>query len=207
MMGHLTEQNRFRENLMVDEYYLQFNAVSEFDPPQYGIDLNELPTIVGAAYRGHGKKEDSHSIDPPACIRLDLEDLKCFEIVERQFQQWGVTFANAIALQPSNPAFPPHSGKIVLIGAPKSGFLEATFIKPVRFVSGFITSSRRAVLAAYDSDDQAIAHAELPSSNLAGSDSEISPNTHLSLTAPNIHRVTFFTFDGHLTLDDFSFSF
>uniref|UniRef100_A0ACD5GXR6 Uncharacterized protein n=1 Tax=Desertifilum tharense IPPAS B-1220 TaxID=1781255 RepID=A0ACD5GXR6_9CYAN len=41
---------------------------------------------------------------------MDLENLKCFEVVAHQFEERGVIFTNAIALQPSNPAFPPILG-------------------------------------------------------------------------------------------------
>lgn len=167
------------------------------------------------------------------CIRLDWEDLKCFEVVNHQFQQWGVTFANAVALRPSNPAYPPYSGVMVLMGAPKDGWLETTFSRPVQFVSGFITSSRRTVLTAFDHRDRVVGRVESGGANLADSESSTNakalhsdyshpgalkaisqkkfnaqtPNVQLRVNAPNIHRVTFHTFNGHLTLDDFSFGF
>ncbi|MBE9179871.1 hypothetical protein IQ268_14970 [Oculatella sp. LEGE 06141] len=141
----------------------------------------------------------------PACVRLDLELLKCFEVVDRQFQQAGVTFANAIALRPSNPAYPSYSGTTVLMGSPKSGWVEATFSSPVRFVSGLVTSSRRTVMAAFDANNRPLGQVVTDGANLAGSDSRIAPNVELSLRADEIHRVTFYAFDGHLTIGDFSF--
>jgi hypothetical protein len=148
------------------------------------------------------------------CIRLDMENLECFEAVDRQFADWGVVFANAIALRPSNPSYPAYSGSMVLMSAPKNGYLEVTFLKPISFVSGFITSSRRAVLTAFDEANQAIACTETAGANLAkdeakdGSsacESRYSPNTQLILSAANIHRITIHAFDGQLTLDDFCF--
>jgi hypothetical protein len=139
------------------------------------------------------------------CIRLDWEDLQCFEIVHRQFHQYGVEFANAIALRPSNTAYPAYSGVMVIMGAPKDGWLEATFSRPVQFVSGFVTSSRRTVVTAFDDCNRQLAQSESSGSNLA-THSHRSPNLCLSLSVPNIHRVTFHTFNGHLTLDDFCFS-
>lgn len=190
---------------MVEKYQVQSNSVKELETPQgSAIDCMDLPTIVVS----HSlTKLTSVKIDEPACIRLDLEDLKCFEAVDSQFEAWGVTFGNAMAIHPSNPAFPPYSGNTVLIGAPKSGFLEATFSTPACYVSAFVTSSRRSVLAAYDQEGQPIAHAEISGANLAGSECSIAPNTQLHLRAANIYRVTFFTFDGHLTVDGFSYSF
>lgn len=191
---------------MTQEYSYQSNGIKQLGKPTEKTDYNQNPTIVVSPFTGTMQFQKPVPILNSICVRLDLEDLKCFEMVERQFQQWGVIFANAMAIHPSNPAFPPHSGNTVLIGAPKSGFLEATFTEPVSFVSGFVTSSRRAVLAAYDENGQPLAHAELPAANLAGSQASISPNVQLSLKAKNIYRVTFFSFDGHLTVDDFSFS-
>lgn len=141
------------------------------------------------------------------CMRLDWEDLQCFEVVNHQFQAWGVTFANAVALRPSNPAYPPYSGVMVLMGAPKEGWLETTFSHPMRFVSGFITSSRRTVLTAFDRSDRVVGRVESAGANLATCPSSHAPNVQLSLNAANIYRVTFHTFNGHLTLDDFCFGF
>ena len=141
----------------------------------------------------------------PTCIHLDLDDLKSFEVVNQQFEQLGVTFMNAIALQPSNPAFPPRSGTMVLIGGPKSGWLEASFRYPASFVSCFVTSSRQVVLCAYDSENNTIAQVEMPEANLAGSNSAIAPNKQLTLEVPNIHRITLYAFDGQFSLDDFQF--
>ncbi|NES96465.1 MAG: hypothetical protein F6K32_14775 [Desertifilum sp. SIO1I2] len=143
----------------------------------------------------------------PQCIKLDLENLKCFEVVAHQFEERGVIFTNAIALQPSNPAFPPHSGSIVLMGGPRNGWMEATFKQPVCWVSCFVTSSRQTVLSAYDRQDRLLGKVEIPESNLAGSGSTIEPNTQLCLQAPNIHRVTFYAFDGQFSLDDFQVCF
>lgn len=145
------------------------------------------------------------SATKPTCIHLDLENLKSFEVVDQQFEQWGVTFMNAIALQPSNPAFPPRSGTMVLIGGPRSGWLEASFRYPASFVSCFVTSSRQVVLCAYNWENNAIAQVEMPEANLAGSNSAIAPNRQLTLEAANIYRITLYAFDGQFSLDDFQF--
>lgn len=147
------------------------------------------------------------STDRYTCVRLDWEDLRCFEVVNYQFQQWEVTFDNAIALRPSNPAYPAYSGVMVIMGAPQDGWITATFLRPVRFVSSFVTSSRRTILTAFDKHQKPIAQVETPGANLAQSGNGQSPNVRLSVTIPNIHRVMFHTFNGHLTLDDFCFGF
>lgn len=143
----------------------------------------------------------------PACVRLDFEGLERFEVVRDQFARWGVRFDNAIAVCPSNPAYPIHSGDILLMGAPQSGFLELKFSCPVQFVSGFVTSSRITAMSAYNDLGETIARDELPSSNLANSQSPTSANYQLIVKAPNIHRVTFYAFDGELAVDDISFGY
>lgn len=166
----------------------------------------EVPAFVASPFQG---TQGDASLAPsvPTCVRLDMEELQCFEVVDRQFQEQGVTFSNAIALIPSNPAFPPRSGMKVLMGAPKEGWVEATFSNPVKFVGGYVTSSRRTVLAAFDDQDQPVARTESRGGNLAGSNSPTPPNVQLCLQGQNIRRVTFHTFDGQLTLDDFMFAY
>lgn len=144
-------------------------------------------------------------ISLPACVDLDLEELQGFEVVNAQFRHLGITFSNAIALKPSNPAYPVRSGKILLLGAPKSGLLEATFEQPVQFVRGYFTSSRQLVMSAYDRDDNLLAQTETPGANLAGSGSPVPPNAELSLHTPGIHRIVCYAFGGELTVDDISF--
>lgn len=168
------------------------------------INLMDRQIIIASANSGNGSQIDIMG-QKSTYIRLDLEALKCFEVVDRQFLDWGVKFANAIALHPSNPAFPAYSGITVLMGAPKSGWLEVSFTKPVSFVSAFVTSSRRTVLSVYDRQDKPIAHAEIPGPNLAGSNSPIPPNAELKVNANNIYRATFYSFDGQITLDNFIF--
>lgn len=137
------------------------------------------------------------------CVRLDLEDLPCFTVVDRQYEAWGVLFNNAIAIRPSNPVYPPYSGLMVLLGAPNSGWLEATFVHPVHYVSSFITSSRSTVMSAFNRQSQLLARIESPSANLKNS--SCSANLRLSLTATNIYRITLQSLNGQLTVDDFCF--
>jgi hypothetical protein len=171
-------------------------------------DYNDNNQFIESASQGSSNKAfDAVNMAVPSCIYLNLEDLKCFEPVERQYEQWGIIFHNCIAITPSNPAFPPHSGLVVLMGAPKSGVLEATFLRPVQFVSAFVTSSQRLVFSAYDGDGQLLTQTLLPGANLANSDSTIAPNILLSVSANNIYRVTLCAFDGHFTIDGISFCF
>lgn len=143
----------------------------------------------------------------PSCIRIALENLKSFEVLEHQFQHWGVTFSNVIIIEPSNPAFAVPPEIKVLMGAPKSGLIEMNFTSPVSFVSALIRSSRRTILSAYNQNEELLAKEEMLTSNLLVSDSIIPSNTKLTVNVENIHKVVFYAFDGQLIIVDLSFGF
>lgn len=142
-----------------------------------------------------------------SCIRLGLENLTSFEVVDHQFKNWGLTFSNAIAIEPSNPAFAVPPGIKVLMGAPKSGLIEINFKYPVKSFSGVVTSSRRTVLSAYNQNEELLAKEEMSASNLLNSNSIVPPNAKLTVKAQNIHKVSFYAFDGQLIVVDLNFSF
>ncbi|RCJ39204.1 hypothetical protein A6770_12245 [Nostoc minutum NIES-26] len=191
---------------MVKRATLQLDKIPTFEDAK-ALDNSDVQNqVIASALRGQLEETvGNQQAAVPTCICLNLEDLKCFEPVDCQYERWGVIFRNALAIQPSNPAFPTHSGLTALMGSPKSGFLEASFLYPVNCVSAYVTSSQRIVLSAYDRDLQLLAQTVLPVANLANSDSALSPNTLLTVTANNIHSVTFCAFDGQFTLDDFRF--
>lgn len=180
---------------MVKQASLQSNTFVKFEDRLFAADDFDLKERV----------IDPRIVSSPTCTYLNFETLKCFETVEDQYQESGIVFDNCIAIQPSNPAFPTHSGTVVLMGAPKGGFLEASFVRPVSTVSAYVTSSQRLVLSAYNRDRQIIAQTVLPGANLANSDSAVPPNTLLSLKGKDIYSVSFCAFDGQFTVDDFSF--
>ena len=190
---------------MSKQYSLESDGLSAFAATNPFMDDPDAPTFLASPCRRQTTSESDLLVTAPASIYLNLEDLKCFEVVDRQFQSWGVIFHNCIAIHPSNPAFPAHSGGTVLMGAPKTGWLEATFVQPVNFVKALVTSSQRLILSAYDRENQRLTQVEMPGPNLAGSDSEIAPNTQLSVKALNIHRITFCDFDGQFIVDDLCF--
>ncbi|MEL7035376.1 MAG: hypothetical protein AAFO04_07125 [Cyanobacteria bacterium J06592_8] len=140
-------------------------------------------------------------------IHLALEELQCFEVIKEQFLAWGITFVNAIALQPSNPAFGIQPNQTVLMGAPRSGWLEVHFQYPVRKVEAIVTSSRRTTLSAYDDKGQEVQQAEMVKALDRRSLPMVLPSDQLCVQGPNIHKVTFYTFDSQLILDQFKVEF
>ncbi|UNU25091.1 hypothetical protein [Microcoleus vaginatus] len=200
-------RKRDHEGFMVDAKSLQSDGFAEFDTACRSMDLNGKKSVVAIPERSGAGSEVRSRATVPAIVRVALEDLKCFEVVEHQFAHWGVTFTNAVAIQPSNPAFFKGSAATVLMGAPKSGLIEVSFKYPVRSVSGLVTSSRRTVLSACDIDGNPIVQDEMPAPNLVGSNSPIAPRAPLRVKAPNIHKITFYAFDGQLVVDDLTFGF
>ncbi len=188
---------------------LQSNQVPAFEDAKFELESCDIQkhNLVKASVSRVQLEEGIDNVEfvVPGCICLNLEDLKCFESVERQYEHWGVIFHNTIVIQPSNPAFPTLSGLTVLMSSSKGGFLEANFLQPVNCVSAFVTSSQRLVLSAYDRDRQLLAQTILPGANLANSDSAVPPNTLLSVKAHDIYSVGFCAFDGQFTLDNFRF--
>lgn len=180
---------------------------TEVESSELFRELNGQGSLVAIPDRSEAGLELSLPVTASACVRLALEELMCFEVVEDQFKHWGLTFANAIAIKPSNPAFLVSPDTTVLMGAPKSGLIEIVFKYPVRFASGFVTSSRRTVLSAFDAKGNLIDQAELAAPNLVGSNSAIPPNCQLKVSAPNIYQISFYAFDGQLIVNNFTFEF
>ncbi|MGL5082629.1 MAG: hypothetical protein ACRC8A_14175, partial [Microcoleaceae cyanobacterium] len=145
---------------------------------------------------------------PSTQIRLALEELSCFEMVEHQFQSWGITFINAITLQPSNPVFGVDPEAMVLMGAPKSGWLEIYFATPIRRIEAGVISSRPTVLSAYNSMGEEIAQTEMtlvkPKSHTHPTEL---PKARLSLACAGISKITFYAFDGQLVISQLLFEF
>lgn len=170
-------------------------------------NLNSYSQITSTYSCFQSTQNDTIDFPVNQSIFLQLDDLQCFEVVHRQYESKGIIFDNCIAIEPSNPAFPAHSGTIVLMSSPHSGLLEATFVNPVNSVRAFVTSSQRLVLSAYDRDRQLLNQVILPSGNLANSDSSLAANTLLSVSANNIHSVRFHAFNAQFTIDDLSFCY
>ena len=169
-----------------------------------------LLTPQTAIASSSGRVAESHSnllVIRPLSVYLNLEDLKCFEVVDSQFRDYGITLKNAIALQPSNPAYPTRTGTTVLMGAPKNGWIEATFSQTIRKFCCYVTSSQGTIVSAYDHQDKLLARQSLSGANLAGFNSNLSPNAQLLIEEPNMSRITLYAFDGQLTASDLSFDF
>lgn len=134
-------------------------------------------------------------------IQLELEALNCFETVEHQFDLWGIRFKNAIALQPSNPAFVSKPDQTVLMSGPKSGFVEMYFQHPLRYIEARVISSQTTVLSGFNGQDKEIASTHTPTLPSTTVTASVLPPTLLQIQAEDIYKVIFSTFDGQLIID------
>ncbi|HEY9848388.1 MAG TPA: hypothetical protein V6D28_02940 [Leptolyngbyaceae cyanobacterium] len=142
----------------------------------------------------------------PKLVRLDFNDLKQFEQVSDRYRHLGVGFSGAIALQPSNPAFPNKSGSFVLMPMGNLMSLSAYFYKPIGWAGALVCSSRIVVLAAYDKEGNFLGQTSTigKSSNLEDREEE-STSQQLQLNFPNIVKLEFYSCLP-FTLDDFFFA-
>ncbi|PAX49076.1 hypothetical protein [Brunnivagina elsteri] len=181
-----------------------------FTPDDFKICNSVTESIIESNIAASGKFEAIEvetEEKTGSCVSLNLDILKCFESVKLQYEELGIIFSNCIAIEPSNPAFPTNEGSIVLMGAPKSGFLEAAFLNPINTAKVLITSSQRLIMSAYNRDRQLIVQNILPGANLANTDSVVPPNALLSVKAQDIYSISLCAFDGQFTIDEFSFCF
>jgi hypothetical protein len=137
--------------------------------------------------------------------KVNFDSLKPFEVLSNQFQHLGVTFNNAIVLQPSNPAYFPIQGKMIIIGNPRPGWLEINFHHPVSAVEIRLTASQRTIISAHGDNERLLEKQEIATANLAGSETDIPANYPISLVAPQIRKVTLYAFDGQVTVSELSF--
>ncbi|MEB3233410.1 MAG: hypothetical protein VKJ64_20550 [Leptolyngbyaceae bacterium] len=146
-------------------------------------------------------------VSPPQFV--DLETLTNFERVTEQFLDQGIRFENAIALYPSNPAYPEaNMDMIALMGAPKQGFMDTTFLQPIRQIEVCVTSSRPLAMTAFNGQNQVLTQTETKGNNLANHPrAMLDPHIRLGLQTKNalIHQVIFRCSGGNFTLSHFSF--
>lgn len=195
------------KNLMIDEDLPAVDVIrhSEVENP-INSEFNSAEITVYPE-REELTLERKFAVKTATKIRLALEELYCFEVIENQFQHLGITFNNAIALQPSNPAFVIKPTTTVIMGAPKGGHLEINFKYPVHKVCGMITSSSGTALSAYDMEGKKVAETRMSVSHHISSDALNFPHAQLKVSGFNIQKVTFETFDGQLILHHFQVEF
>ena len=144
-------------------------------------DIASLRQYSSKAKTHNHRKGSSKGVLPefPDLEQLDLSKLDNFEAVNDQYHEQGIQFKNAIALHPSNPAFPPRNGKSIVLGGPKSGTIDFIFSSPVHIVEGYVTSSATTSMTAFDYNDRVLSRDETSGRNLADPLSPYPPNPNL----------------------------
>lgn len=194
------------KTLMVKQDSNPTNLMKAPEHLKYSTERGCDQTLIVSPQRTNSKFKPAFSPSSTP-VRLELEALNCFEIVEHQFQTWGITFKNAIALQPSNPAFMTQPNQIVLMSGPNSGFLEISFQHPLQLIEARVTSSQPTVLSAFNYHGQEVAHTQMPAPEQTEVMASILSPALLQVSTPEIYRVTFCTFDGQLIVDYLKFHF
>ena len=143
-------------------------------------------------------------------IELPIDSLRTFDVVEAQFADLGVLFANTVAIQPSNSTYMPKFGKMVLMGAPQNGWIEIIFTIPVMYFACNLTSSQHATVQACDGDGKILATFETEKSGEDNVDPLFggpSPNLPVSLQAHNIQKIMLSALDGQIVIHNVQFGF
>lgn len=138
-------------------------------------------------------------------VELDFEDLSAFEQVRDQYSGLGIKFAGAIALQPSNPAFLPRSGSVVLMPMTNGLSFDIYLYRATQTVGAFVTGTKQVRLTAFDADGKVIAQSDTGVRQYVQEQRQTVdplPQHKLELTAVGIARVKFAS-DTPFTLDDF----
>ncbi len=143
----------------------------------------------------------------PTMLRLDFEDLTAFERVSEQYRHLGVHFNDAIAFEPSNPAFLPKSGSFVLMPLGHKITLNVSFDHPTCWVGAYVCGAGSIILTALDRSGNIIAQVSTNSavyarpSNLKAA----TRGQQLELNRRGIAKVIFHSTQPFI-LDDFFFS-
>ncbi len=92
----------------------------------------------------------SRALPQTGLVHLDFEDLQPFEQVKDQYGDLGIQFEGAIALQPSNPAFLPCSGSLVLMPTARRSGILIHCHGAIRYIGAAVRCYHSVVLTALD---------------------------------------------------------
>lgn len=170
---------------------------------------NQPAPMVALSYPSKATEHKSHVCSVEALPeQIDLSQLGNFEIVQNQYEKQGIQFQNAIALHPSNPAFPPYNSNAIILGGPKSGILDIVFSHPVHTVEASVTSSGVTIMTVFNDKGDVMGTDETLGRNLADEHSPYPPHARLAVAAPgnqNIHHIRLRCGGGQLSLSNLSF--
>lgn len=125
----------------------------------------------------------------PESVKLDFQELTAFERVGDRYRHLGVTFSEAIALEPSNPTFQPRAGSLVLMPLADRRSITVDFCHPVRQLEAYVSGARSVTLTAFDRDGKPLC---LIGCSCQGADPDrMLPRQQLKLDIEGIAKVMF----------------
>lgn len=127
-------------------------------------------------------------------LRLDFQDLTAFECVTEQYRHLGVYFSGAIALEPSNPAFPPKSTAFVLMPLGHEMMITVTFDTLASQIGAWVCGAGSVILTAFDSKGKILKQASTTASPwlaLSNQEQGAWPQHQLELKQHGIAKVMF----------------
>jgi hypothetical protein len=127
-------------------------------------------------------------------LRLDFQDLTAFERVTEQYRHLGVYFSGAIALEPSNPAFPPQSTPFVLMPLGHEMMITVSFDTLASRIGALVCGAGSIVLTAFDSEGKILKQASTTASPwfaLNNQERDAWPQQQLELNGHGIAKVMF----------------
>lgn len=123
-------------------------------------------------------------------IHLNFSELQAFTMVREQYQQWGIEFEGAIALQPSNPAFIDSKQPIGLMPTLERTPLTIYFHHPRQVVSARLTGVQQVSIRAFDTAGRLVSEQCLGQfAYLCGCASGKPSNHEMQLQAAEIARI------------------
>lgn len=124
--------------------------------------------------------------------KIDFKELKLFEQVKSQYKDLGVQFDGAIAISPSNPAFFPFSGSLVVMPVADDLAITVHLDQPMQKIGALVIGARQVRLIAFDRHSNVLAHHSLTFHPVQSSQLiEVFPQQKLEITATDIARVVF----------------
>jgi hypothetical protein len=125
-------------------------------------------------------------------IRINFQELTLFEQVKSQYQDLGVRFEGAITISPSNPAFFPLSGLLVVMPVADDLTITVHLHQPMQKIGALVIGSRQVRLIAFDRHSNVLAHQSMTFHPVQSSELvEVFPQQKLEITATDIARVVF----------------
>lgn len=138
-------------------------------------------------------------------IHLNFAELDAFALVSECYQQWGIRFEGAVALQPSNPAFGVEPDTTVLTPEAGRSSIAVYFHQLQKTVGALVTATRQIKLTVFNRDDQPIAEQYVGSAHylqpLFHNEGRF-PQYQMELIADGVARVEFSS-DAPFILHDF----